>query len=378
MKLRWLVFLLVINVSGIKSSFAESRKPIDVVICMDLSGSTNGLLDDVRDMYWDLVNQVNTYRPQPHFRIGLVGFSRPSFGRDNGFVKILAPLTNDYELVAYELAKLKTDIEKGDQLVGAALMAGIKGMQWSIDQHAIKTIFLIGNGVVSLDKMKYKEAYPLASQNNIIVNTIYCMSSNFKKDIRGWREIALNTNGVQYDVLVHKRNQLILSTDSTDRLLELNKKLTATYIYYGTNGKDFFKLERLTDKVAVNANEMTFQSRMFFKISDLYQLNQSHWDLVDHVKVTNNNLQKIDPSLLPDTLKKFTADALRALVARKKTERQKIIEQIRELLPYDRQKTINKKIKEEGYDKHPGTLDCIIISWLNKKAAEKGLETFVN
>ena len=376
-KIKLLFLILIFSVSGINNISGQSKKPIDVVICMDLSGSTNGLADDVRDMYWDLVNQVSSYRPQSDLRIGLVAFSRPSFGRETGYVKILSPLSNNYEAVAYELARLKPEVEQGVQLVGTALMAAVTGMNWSGEEQAIKTIFLIGNGVVSLDGMKYKEAYELASQNKIIVNTVYCMSSHFKKDIRGWREIAMNTGGVQYDVSVHKRNQLILTTKETDSLHDLNKRLMSTYIYFGRYGKDFFKMEQLVDKTADDANDMTFQSRMFFKISDLYQLKQSHWDVVDFVKVTNNNLKDTDPSLLPDSLKKYTADALRTVVADKKTERQKIIDKIRALLPYDRQNTINKKIKEEAYDKNPGTLDRMIISWINKKAAEKGMQTFI-
>src|SRR6185369_367377 len=75
----------------------EERKSIDIVFCMDLSGSTNGLLDDTRDLEWELINQVNTYRPQPVLRIGIVAFSRPTFGKETGYVKILCPLTTDYE-----------------------------------------------------------------------------------------------------------------------------------------------------------------------------------------------------------------------------------------------------------------------------------------
>ncbi|MEP7168211.1 MAG: hypothetical protein ABI855_02465 [Bacteroidota bacterium] len=378
MKIKPILFILFFLSINLKNVFGEDKKPIDIVFCMDLSGSTNGLLDDVRDMEWDLINQVQTYRPQPILRMGIVAFSRPTFGRESGFVKILCPLTNNYEQFAYELAKLKLAIEKGDQLVGAALRTAVLGMKWSDDQSAIKVIFLIGNGHVNLDNYKYQEAYGLASKKNIIVNTIYCMTSKYKDEISGWKEIAMNTGGVQYDVLVHKRNPLILTCKDSARLHDLNKKLAATYVYFGKSGKDYFKMEEQIDKTALLANEMTFQSRLFYKISDSYQLRQSHWDLIDYIKLTNGDFRKIDPSLMPASYKSYTADALRVLVEHKKNDRQKAIEGIRELLPYDRQKTINKKIMEEDYDKHPGTLDRMIIGWLNNKAAQKGFQTFVN
>lgn len=378
MKLKPLFFFLFFSFFNPENLFAEYKKPIDVVICMDLSGSTNGLLDDVRDMYWDLVNQVNTYQPQPDFRIGIVAFSRPSFERSTGFVKILSPLTRNYDQPAYELAKLTLAIEKGDQLVGAALRASVTAMKWSADEQAIRVIFLIGNGRVSLDKFRYKEAYELAAKRKIIVNTIYCMTSNFKEEIMGWKEIADYTGGVQYDVLVHKRNPLVLTGKDSARLAELHKKLSSSYIYFGKGGKDLSAMQDLVDRKAMLANQMTFQSRLFYKISDFYQLRQSHWDLVDYVKVTNGDLRKIDPALLPKQYKSYTADALRVLVTNKKVERQKAITAMREMIPYDRQKIINRVVSEKEYDKNPGTLDRMIIGWLNAKAAEKGFQTFVN
>jgi hypothetical protein len=378
MKLKLLLFILLFSGVSFKIFSGEYKKPIDVVICMDLSGSTNGLLDDVRDMLWDMINQVSTFHPKPDFRVGIVAFSRPTFGRSGGFVKILSPLSSNYAPLAYELAKLTLAIEKGDQLVGAALRASVTEMKWSADEQAIKVIFLIGNGRVSLDKFRYREAYELAAKRKIIVNTIYCMTSNFKEEILGWKEIADATGGTQYDVIVHKRNPLILTGKDSLRLVELHKKLWATYIHFGKTGKDYFNMEEMIDRTAMLANEMTFQSRLFYKISDFYQLKQQHWDLVDYIKITNGDLRKIDPALLPKQYKSYTADALRVLVANKKHERAKIINSMREFLPYDRQKIINKVILEKEYDKNPGTLDRMIIGWLNTKAAEKGFQTFVN
>jgi hypothetical protein len=204
------------------------------------------------------------------------------------------------------------------------------------------------------------------------------MTQNYRDEITGWKEIATGTGGVQYELVVHKRNPIILTCKDTARLHELQGKLSSTYIHYGKAGKDFFKMKELIDRTAVLANEMTLQSRLFYKVSDLYQLKQSHWDLVDYVKMSNANLRKIDPVLLPAPYKSYTADALRVLVTNKKQERQRIINHIRDCIPFDRQKTINAEMLKNDYDKNPGTLDRIIISWLNKKAAEKGFETFVN
>lgn len=376
--IRKIILTLLIIAGAASRSHSQSSLAIDLVFCLDLSGSTNGLIDDVRDNIWDVINQCYSYRPQPNLRIGVVAFSRPSFGRENGYVKILYPLTNNYEPLVFEMAKLKPSIEKGDQLVGHALKAATLGLPWSLDERAIKVIFLIGNGHVNLDGEKYREAYSYASQNNIIVNTIYCKSSNYIDEISGWREIAKQTGGVQYDMQVHKRNPLILTCKETDKLHELGKKLSQTYIYYGKNGEDIFKMEALIDKTAMLGNEMAYQSRLFYKVSNLYQMKQAEWDLIDYLKSTNSDFETLNPMWLPDTLQKYTPENLHKLAMSKKDERLKTISQIRGLLKFDRQQIINKQIVEKEYDKNPDTFDRIVISWLNKIAAEKGFNTSVN
>lgn len=375
-------FLLIIVVflfsTKTGNSFQNEKKPIDVVFCIDLSGSTNGLIDDVRDNLWDIINQVYSYRPQPVLRIGVVAFSRPSFGKENGYVKILCPLTDNYEPLAFEMAKLKPSIEKGDQLVGLALKTATLNMDWSKNDDAVKVIFLIGNGHVNLDGMKYKESYEAASQKKIIVNTVYCRSLNFKDEIFGWREIAKNTGGEQFELVVHKRNPLVLTCTNTELLHQLAKKLQATYFYYGKNGKEIYKMEELIDKTAQLANEMTFQSRLFYKISDLYQMRQPHWDLVDYLKSTNSDFTELNFDLLEDSLKKYSPAMLRKSMMAKKDERLKILSELRSLLKFDRQQIINQQVKENGFDKNYNTLDRVIINWLNKTAAQKGINTFVN
>lgn len=378
MRVKQIVFILIFLVIGGNLKANQKNTTIDLVFCLDLSGSTNGLIDDVRDNIWDIINQCYSYRPQPNFRIGIVAFSRPSFGRENGYVKILCPLTNNFEFVAFEMAKLKPSIEKGDQLVGHALKAVTLGMQWTTREDAIKVVFLIGNGLVNLDGEKYREAYAFAASNNIIVNTIYCKSSNYIKEISGWREIAKSTGGTPYDMQVHKRSPLILTCKERDSLHHLGKSFFETYIYYGEKGKDFYKMEQLIDKTVLMANEMAYQSRLFHKMSDLFQLKQSQWDLVDYLKATNSDFTEIIAAQLPDSLQAHTPEKLRQLVMLKKDERLKLISQIRGLLKHDRQQIINKQIAEKEYDKNPGTFDRIVISWLNKAALEKGVNTFVN
>ncbi len=375
---RFLLTAFVLCVDFATSFCQRDKVPMDVVFTLDLSASTNGLVDDVRDHLWDIVNQVNTYRPDVDLRIGIVAFSRPSFGRENGYVKILCDLTGNYELPALELARLKPSVEKGDQLVGVALKTSVLGMKWSTSNSAIKVIFLTGNGNVNLDGIKYREAYEEAAKQKIIINTIYCFSSNYQKDIFGWKEIAKYSGGVQYDMRVHHRNPLIVTCTEKEKFNDLAQQLSDSYIYYGKYGVDVRRMIDMIDRTAMDANPQAFQSRMFYKISGNFQSKQYQWDLVDYMKKTNSDFREIDFEYLPDSLKYFTPEKLRNLVMLKKDERLRIISQMRGLLKFDRQQIINKVVKEKEYDINPNTFDRIVISWLNKAASEKGITCFVN
>lgn len=374
--LKLIVFLLfLLFYTGNSTSPSRGRESIDVVLCLDLSGSTNGLLDDVREKLWDVINQVNSYRPAPELRIGVVAFSRPSFGAKSGYVKVLQKLTNDFDQLSFELYKLKPTVEKGDQLVGEAIRVSVKQMNWSDDKDALKVIFLVGNGMVNAGVDNYRESCELASERKIVIHSLYCRTrNNFEKELPGWREIARLTGGEQYDIRIHKRTPLVLTSTNIPEFRELAGQLTGTYLYYGENGLERYKMMASIDKNALLANEMTFESRLFYKISDRYQFHQQNWDLIDHLKMTNSALEDINMTFLPDSLKFTTPANVRTVALQLKDKRSKTIMDLRRHIPYDRQITINKRLEDRDIDKSD-IFERVVINTLNRMAAEKGFTT---
>ncbi len=333
------------------------------------------MLDDVREKLWEIANQVNSYRPAPEFRIGVIGFSRPSFGAKFSYVKVLQPLTSDFDLLNFELYKLKPSVEKGDQIVGEAINSSIRNMNWSTENDAMKVIFLVGNGMVNAGGNNYREACELALKKNIIINTIYCRTrNNVDRELPGWREIARLSGGEQYDIRIHKRTPVILTSPNTIEFKELAKKLSETYLYHGKNGLDRFKMMAAIDKHAQVANEMTLESRLYYKISDRYQFHQQYWDLVDYLKMSNSDFADMDMQYLQDSLKFKTPAEVREIVSQTKDRRGKIIMELRKHLPYDRQEYLNKKMEESEVDKSD-MFDRVVINSLNAMAASKGFST---
>ena len=52
----------------------------DIAICADLSYSTKGLLDALRQNMWYLMHYLTVYSPQPNVRIGMMCYGKIGFG----------------------------------------------------------------------------------------------------------------------------------------------------------------------------------------------------------------------------------------------------------------------------------------------------------
>lgn len=357
------------------SAKANQIQPaVDVVFTVDLSGSTNGIIDDIRDKIWDINNQINYIRPTPNVRFGVVGYGRPSFGAYNNFVKVIIPLTKDIDLIADELYKIKSNIEKGDQFVGAALRASIELMNWSTTDNAVKQIYLIGNGTVNLGAFDFREAYEMAQKNNIVVNTMYCYSQLRYRDFTGWNEIAAETGGEVTDIKIHKRLPEFTTVDNLDKLKSLAKQLSATYVYYGKSGFNRYKMMANIDRNSLESGQATLEAMLYHKISDNYQGKQSDWDLVDYIKAGRGNLSDIGAEFLADSLKKYNPEQLRNQLMQLKDKRTKIIGQLRELLPFERQSLVNK-YNADTQDAGGMVLERVFMTSLFKTLKEKGIVT---
>ena len=93
---------------------------------MDLSSSSNGLISQFRNHLWDYWHFFTQCKPQPNYRIAVVVYARFSYGKQNGYVRVVSDLGTDFEKLSNTLFKIPSKIEKGDQYVGAALNTCLK------------------------------------------------------------------------------------------------------------------------------------------------------------------------------------------------------------------------------------------------------------
>jgi len=343
---------------------------------MDLSGSTNGLIDDLRDHIYDILNYSSSIRPEPKVRIGMVGFARPSFGKKNHYVSVLSDLTNDFERIQNQLHDLKPFVEKGDQFVGNAILECVKQIQWSQNDNDIRLLFLVGNGLVNTGSVDYAEATELARQKGITMVPVYCDKANNKlKEISGWMHIAEIHQTTLHEIKIHKAIPMnFLSNVEYEKLHILNQQLNETYIPYGDLGNDFYKSLTELDKKAGSAGRASMESRMFYKLSDKFQNRFKDVDLVDFIMSSRKSLEDIPGELLPDSLKNKNTDELYKTVLAIKERRLRTIREMRKLLPYDRQKHLNEYYRENKNELSSTLFGTTILN-LEIQAKQKGFST---
>lgn len=264
-----------------KPVFDKSARPLDIVFAVDLSGSTNGIINDIRDNLWRVVNQIGHISPAPDLRIGFVGFSRPSFGKENSYVRILCPLTRDFDLLAAELYKLKPVIEKGDQFVSEAIRVSVNNMRWSERRDARKMVFLIGNGMVANNGFGFVKSCDQARQKNIAVHCIYIRRNHagWIKEIPGWRRIADMTDGLQKEAMVNSVEDVrIWKSVSTD-LVPMNNRYSGTFMWMGRDSSISRQAMITADSGAFHAGRDAFLGRLYYKSSDAYKAKLAGCDL---------------------------------------------------------------------------------------------------
>ncbi len=274
-------FTLVHAGTGNSGNGPYKNRPLDLVFCVDLSGSTNGLINDLRDNLWLIINLAEHMEPKPDLRIGVVGFSRPSFGKENAYVRILSPLTRNFDAVVAELYKLKPSIEKGDQIVSAALQTCINNMKWTDHEDGVKMIYLIGNGMVTANGYEYVRYCEQARSKNIPIHALYVMkSANWFKEIPGYRRIAGLTNGMQTEITINKSDEVVVWTSVNKDLLPLNQKFNATFLWSGVDSAACRRSIVASDSGAYFATKDAFLNRMYFKSKEDFSLNFANCDIV--------------------------------------------------------------------------------------------------
>ena len=343
-------------------ALAETRRNIDVVIALDVSGSMSGLIDSAKQRLWDVVNTFGRAQPQPVLRVAIVSYGNPSYTAQNGYVRIDQPLTSDLDRVNETLFAFTTN--GGDEYVARAVATSIEQLDWSRADDAMRVVFVAGNESAEQDpNLDLSRVVAQAIQHDIIVNAIYCGPEN-DSVAPAWRTFAQSTQGTFASIDQAANVVAQIETPVDARLAELSSQLNETYIPYGQHGAEASQRQQDQDSNAEGMSIGALASRVITKASELYKHVQ--WDLVDAFE-QGTPLSEIEPESLPEPMQNMPLEAVEEAVKAQSKRRAELKQEIAEL---DAQR--RDYVKEYRSTAGAAGLDAALVDALTEQAEQRG------
>jgi hypothetical protein len=258
----------------------QAKPRVEVVFCLDTTGSMTGLIDGAKQKIWSICNKIASGKPTPDLKVGLVAY------RDRGDVYItkIFDLSDDLDAMHAHLMTLQAD-GGGDEpeSVNEALQVALHKISWSINNWSIddligmvketpatsnlmfgasynsdnalvgsivlnernfdvrhspkvnvlRIIYLVGDAPPHMDypnDIPYTVTCKEAAERGIIINTIQC--GDIQTTTPFWQEIARKAEG-RFVKIAQDGGVQQVSTPYDARLAEINAQLVNTSVVYG-------------------------------------------------------------------------------------------------------------------------------------------------
>lgn len=344
------------------------RRPIDLVICLDTSGSMEALIDSARARLWDIVNSLSSARPTPELRVGLITYGSPDRSTaSQGWVVLQSGLTSDLDSVYAKMMEFRTN--GGDEFVGWALNDAISKMNWSTNPKALKLIFVAGNESAdqARDVYDFRSVGNIARNRGIIINAIYAGDRNAGVNER-WAEVASHGGGT-YTSIDMRCGTVQIEAPQDRVLLELNMKLNATYVPYGDAGREGAANQMAQDANAERLGQQSAASRVAAKSTELYR--NERWDLVDAVARGEKKVKDVKEADLPAPMQAMNDAEREQYVQRMQSERADVQRKIAEV-GAEREKFVRARRSASAEGKT--ALDDAMLAAIREQAKSQGFE----
>ena len=345
---------------------AAKKPQVEVVFCLDTTGSMGGLIDGAKQKIWSICNQIAGGKPTPDLKVGLVAF------RDRGdeYITKVFDLTDDLDAIHGHLKKFVAGGGgDGPESVNQAIDDAVNKIKWSTEKKALRIIFLVGDAPPHMDykdDVKYPETCKKAVEKGIIINTIQCGGDPQCTQI--WKDIAVKSEG-SFAAIAQSGGVVAIATPYDARLAEINTSLARTTVAYGAKPKRDMALRAVTEAASLPASAGADRAGFAGKASK----GAAAGDLLDDLADKKVDLKKIKDEDLPDELKKLKTTKEREeyleKVSKKRTELQK------EATDLDKKRAAHiaeelKKKKGENKDSFDGN----VLEMLRKQAKKSGID----
>jgi hypothetical protein len=339
---------------------ARGPKPkVEVVFCLDTTGSMGGLIEGAKQKIWAICNQIAGGKPTPDLKVGLVAY------RDRGdeYITRVFDLTDDLDAVHGNLKKFVA-AGGGDtpESVNQALDDAVNKVKWSTDRKTLRIIFLVGDAPPHMDykdDVKYPVSCKKACEKAIIINTIQCGTD--PDCTRVWKDIAAKAEG-SYAAIPQAGGVVAIATPFDKRLGEINRELARTTLVYGPAYFRGAGLAKTVEAAKLPDSSAAERAGVIAKRGG----KAATYDLLDRIKEGKEKLEKIKEKDLPDELKKLKTTKERKAYLDKLDKRRQ--ELSKEALGLDKKRAeyIKKELAKKGKGKD--SFDSNVLEMLRKQA----------
>lgn len=313
---------------GVEKPVKTENTKIQVAILLDTSNSMDGLIEQAKSRLWNIVNTLTTLKYQgktPDIEIGLYEYGNNGLSPQSNYIRQVAPLTTDLDLISEKLFSLRTN--GGSEYCGAVIADATKQLNWGKDNSNMKLIYIAGNEPFNQGNINYREAISDALRNDIYINTIFC--GNQEEGIRTFWKDGADAGKGKYFNIDSNRAVLYIATPYDVRISECNAKINDTYIGYGSMGHSKKMNQVAQDQNAQGVSAANYAERAVSKSKAVYK-NES-WDLVDKIKDDKEAVTKLKKEELPKELQNKSKEEIKVYVEKKSKEREAIQKEIGEL-----------------------------------------------
>lgn len=344
---------------------ATKRPKVEVVFCLDTTGSMGGLIDGAKAKIWSICNQIASGKPVPDLKVGLVAF------RDRGdqYITKVFDLNDDLDAIHGHLKTFKA-AGGGDipESVNQALDDAVNKVKWSTDDSTLRIIFLVGDAPPHMDypdDVKYPVTCKLAATRGIIINTIQCGTD--ADCTKAWKDICVKAEGAFVQIPQDGGVKQVVTTPFDKRLGEINGDLARTTLVYGNADEQARgdaknkEAEKLPAPAA--AERAGFQAK---------NAQVAAYDLLDGVKKGRVKLEDLKKDELPKELQELKPEErteyLKKLDAKRDELRKEALE-----LDKKRGDFIAKKQAEEA-TKGTSSFDSQVLEVLRNQAKKHKID----
>jgi Mg-chelatase subunit ChlD len=347
----------------------KSAPKVEVVFCLDTTGSMVGLIEAAKQKIWAITNQISSGKPTPQVRIGLVAYR--DRGRDEYITKIF-DLTDDLDAIHGHLMGLRA-AGGGDtpESVNQALHESVTKINWSKDKKTLRIIFLVGDAPPHMDypdDVKYTETCKLAAGRDIIVNTVQC--GNIPDTRKYWEDICRLAEGSYVQIDAKGGPVIHVATPFDKDLAKINEELARSTLVYGSREMQRSNAKRAAEAAALPAGAAADRAGFFARSESK---GAAAFDLSKNIKDGKVKLEDLKKDELPPELQKLTLKEQKAYLEKLDKRREELSTQVLEL-DKKRSAFIAKKQAEDEKSRARDSFDNQVLNILRRQATRVNIE----